>query len=782
LCLFSSASAHSISNANSNTIAKQSVAAQTASDSGAWGDAVDGVQLHLAVAKNLPTLPGELPHFEIQIRNMGNGDVVFNFETINWWSQIEIDGVWYGPAVLRNPFSRNADPGHDPRFDRPALTPGQQSMVIPIGSIVSHNGLDVALSSGKHTIRIKTPADVRDRFQTATSATSRKEVKLTSNAITIETTAATGVGKWRGSIGPIQQTPEADSWGEPVDGIQLGLDISQDASALLPVFLPYLEMQIRNMGTHTVNYSCYLGQTAQTEIDGVWYKPGGFVVTASCHPPSPLAPGTRTGKIPLSLRFYVGRQIVPFDKLNLTPGKHSIRVRASVGDFPVMTLVSNALGVEIPDVSPVAETHPFSLAPAHSTSTTNSHAIAKQSSTPSETESQQAPDVAASVGEIASAKKAANAALDIVQDTLRDTAYVGPRPPGNNPRSGPHWGMFDLLENLNRAARAVSDDDGKNPASMEEKEAAFSNALQRAIRNADAIAGRADEREEAKEKSRALATRLRSISYSHVTKGAAHVGGPQPPPGCCVPPPPLQTQGPAGPPGLPGATGPAGPTGPSGPAGPQGPPGPAGESVVAFSGIPDFSTQSSVWNVPNGGVQGIVPCSTNGKGSECSLLSPGAIPGSVVSANTIPSFSLANGTISLETLINTVDFSNVAEGDFAAVGLANGADQNNAIEIVGFANNGGGSLTCRTVSGGATTQTNILLTAPQNTSLYQYEIIATTSSVQFYVNGALVATHTTDIPTMPLNAVFLVSTSQASSNGQYPSLYVSTTTFRQRPQ
>jgi hypothetical protein len=418
----------------------------------------------------------------------------------------------------------------------------------------------------------------------------------------------------------------------------------------------------------------------------------------------------------------------------------------------------------------------FSLAPANSASTANSTTSAKQSSTPSQTESQEASDATASVEDIASAKKAADAALNIVQDTLRDTAYVGPRVPGSNPRSGPHWGMFDLLENLNRAARAVSDDDGKNPASMKEEEAAFSNALQRAIRNADAIASRINEKEEIREKSRALATRLRSIAYSDVTEGAAQLGAPQPPP--------LQAQG-----RLAGPIGPTGPTGPTGPAGPQGPPGPTRESVVAFSGIPDFgnpgtnpSTQSSVWAVPNGGVQGIVPCDANGKGSECSLLSPGDIPGSVVSASTIPSFSLANGTVSLETLVNTVDFSNLSEGDLAAVGLANGNDQNNAIEIVGFANNGGGSLTCRTVSGGATTQTNILLTAPPNTSLYQYEIIATTSSVQFYVNGTLVATHTTDIPTTPLNAVFLVSTSQASSNGQYPSLYVSTTTFRQRSQ
>jgi len=423
----------------------------------------------------------------------------------------------------------------------------------------------------------------------------------------------------------------------------------------------------------------------------------------------------------------------------------------------------------------------FSLAPARS-STASSNAVAKQSSTPSQTESQEA-DAAASVEGIASAKKAADAALAIVQDTLRDTAYVGPRLPGSGPRSGPHWGMYNLLENLNHAARAVSDDEGNNPASMIENEVAFSNALRRAIRNADSIAGRADEREVAKEKSRALAARLRSIAYS--------APPPRIPLSAPIPPPqPLQTQGLAGPQGLPGETGPAGPTGPSGPAGPQGPPGPSGESVVVFSGIPDFgsprtsnpSTQSSVWAVPNGGAQGIVPCYTNAKGSECSLLSPGDIPGSVVSANTIPSFSLANGTISVETLVNAVDFSNAAASDFAAVGLANGTDQNNAIEIVGFANDGGGSLTCQTVSSGYTTRTNIPLTAPPNTSLYQYEIIATTSSVQFYVNGALVATHTTNIPTTPLNALFLVSRSQASTDGQYPSLYVSTTTFRQRPQ
>jgi beta-glucanase (GH16 family) len=139
---------------------------------------------------------------------------------------------------------------------------------------------------------------------------------------------------------------------------------------------------------------------------------------------------------------------------------------------------------------------------------------------------------------------------------------------------------------------------------------------------------------------------------------------------------------------------------------------------------------------------------------------------------------LANGTISLETLVGAFDLYNIP-GDFAAVGLANGTDQNNAIEIVGFATSG--SLTCRTVSGGSATQTNVTVPA-LNHNLYEYEIIAKPSVVQFYVNGALVATHTTNIPTTPLNALFTVSTPGGGGSGYGLGLYVSTTSFRQRPQ
>ena len=62
--------------------------------------------------------------------------------------------------------------------------------------------------------------------------------------------------------------------------------------------------------------------------------------------------------------------------------------------------------------------------------------------------------------------------------------------------------------------------------------------------------------------------------------------------------PAAQTQGPQGPPG------PAGPTGPQGPAGPQGPPGPNTAAVVAFSGVPEFTSSACTIDVG----PGTIPC------------------------------------------------------------------------------------------------------------------------------------------------------------------------------
>jgi hypothetical protein len=306
-------------------------AKQAASDSGASGDAVDGIQLHLVVAKNLPpyvapSRPGDLPWLEMQILNKGTDPVTFSCH-IGQMSEIEIDGVWHEPGGFFQTGACPSPPDLMPAHKSAAIFVAIQFLIVN-GKSVPFDGFHVG--PGKHVVRVRTPSK---SFGVEDSA--HTPITLVSNAIAIETPAVASAQS------------DGESWGEPVDGIQLGLAYSKNASALLPVYLPHLEVQIRNIGTDTVNYSCYLGQTTQIEIDGVWYEQGPFGITASCHPPSALVPGTRTGKIPLSLRF-VNRQTVPFDKLNLTPGKHSIRVRASVGEFPVITLLSNSVIVEVP--------------------------------------------------------------------------------------------------------------------------------------------------------------------------------------------------------------------------------------------------------------------------------------------------------------------------------------------------------------------------------------------------------------------------------------------------
>jgi hypothetical protein len=121
---------------------------------------------------------------------------------------------------------------------------------------------------------------------------------------------------------------------------------------------------------------------------------------------------------------------------------------------------------------------------------------------------------------------------------------------------------------------------------------------------------------------------------------------------------------------------------------------------------------------------------------------PGA-PGSIT-ANSTPSFSFANGTIEFQTLLAVY-----SEGVF---GLANGADQSNSIEFVVSGRN----LTCKAISNGAATSVNVTSTL-SNTSYYQYQILATSTAVRFYLNGSLVATITTNIPSTPLNALFSTS-------------------------
>jgi len=238
---------------------------------------------------------------------------------------------------------------------------------------------------------------------------------------------------------------------------------------------------------------------------------------------------------------------------------------------------------------------------------------------------------------------------------------------------------------------------------------------------------------------------------------AAQTAGQQGPPG---------PAGPAGPQGIQGPAGPVGPQGPTGPTGPQGAQGPTTGAVVAFAGVPDFGNSTlgpctldlgagtipcltQPWTISQTGISGTTEYASGVSG----LGGSGGLPTHVyagpggsgsITANSISNFSLANGAISFQTLLGAY-----SQGVF---GLANGANQSNSIEFVVS----GSNLTCKSISGGTATSVNVTSTL-SNTNFNQYQILATSTGVRFYLNGSMVATITTNIPSTPLNVLFSTS-------------------------
>jgi hypothetical protein len=92
-------------------------------------------------------------------------------------------------------------------------------------------------------------------------------------------------------------------------------------------------------------------------------------------------------------------------------------------------------------------------------------------------------------------------------------------------------------------------------------------------------------------------------------------------------------------------------------------------------------------------------------------------------------------------------------GDYQPRGLVAGTDRDNAIEFVSSLTDFPFGVDCRTVSNGHVTQTHVNI--GQDVETYNlYQIVATANRVDFYINGKRVSTHTTNIPTVPLNPYF----------------------------
>jgi len=115
--------------------------------------------------------------------------------------------------------------------------------------------------------------------------------------------------------------------------------------------------------------------------------------------------------------------------------------------------------------------------------------------------------------------------------------------------------------------------------------------------------------------------------------------------------------------------------------------------------------------------------------------------------------SVNDGKLIFTALLYTYEDNNYAYGPLSR-GLVNGIDRNNAIE---FINTSGSTIQARTVSGGVATTTDYNVGASV-ANMYTYKIIATSTKVDFYFNGTLIATHTKNIPTLPLNMYFDAST------------------------
>jgi hypothetical protein len=115
--------------------------------------------------------------------------------------------------------------------------------------------------------------------------------------------------------------------------------------------------------------------------------------------------------------------------------------------------------------------------------------------------------------------------------------------------------------------------------------------------------------------------------------------------------------------------------------------------------------------------------------------------------------SLNDGKLIFTAVVYTYEDNNNAYGPLVR-GLVNGVDRSNAIE---FINVSGNTIQARTVASGTATTTNYAVGASV-ANFYAYTIIATKTKVDFYLDGNLIATHTTNIPTTNLNMYFDTST------------------------
>lgn len=152
-----------------------------------------------------------------------------------------------------------------------------------------------------------------------------------------------------------QPLTESESWGEPVDGVQLRLTRSARLTSMSSERFPALDAQIRNLGTEAVTYGAEAITFPNVEIDAVWYSQAW--AGSCCTSPTTIDARGQSDLIALRLghRALFEVDVTPARTFNVRPGPHTIRIRTvSDEQFSVrignrrIVLISNAITIDIP--------------------------------------------------------------------------------------------------------------------------------------------------------------------------------------------------------------------------------------------------------------------------------------------------------------------------------------------------------------------------------------------------------------------------------------------------
>lgn len=164
----------------------------------------------------------------------------------------------------------------------------------------------------------------------------------------------------------MQIPPPADTWGEPLEGVQLRLTLAKSVPTWLPLMssaMPVFELQIRNRGSTSITVNPYLVHCATTEIDDVWYADPcvltGGASTVDLGPPMVITPGS-IGDVfyarPKPAVAMNARQPSSIEYFDVPHGTHRVRLRIPAGrdaihtaDGKALTLVSNCITIDIPE-------------------------------------------------------------------------------------------------------------------------------------------------------------------------------------------------------------------------------------------------------------------------------------------------------------------------------------------------------------------------------------------------------------------------------------------------